>query len=125
MRAQRAYQAVQNTTGVASANPVGLAVLLFERISDLLTKAESAFLHKDIEARAKHTSKAIELIELGLVPSLDRERGGAIAENLSFLYKHWVAIIMDANLKGDPTKLAGVKSQIRDIVSAFLEVSTN
>jgi len=122
MRAAKAYQSVKNTTGVIGANPVRLTIMLYERITDELTKAEAAVKSNDIRSRTAATSKVLELIEVGLIPSLDRENGGTIASNLSFMYKFWVAQILDSNLKGDPAKLAIIKDQVNTIMGAFKEV---
>jgi len=121
MRASKAYKSVQNSTGVLTSDPAGLAILLFERIVDLITSAEATYDNNDKEARSKHTSKVIELIEMGLSPSLDMNRGGEIAANLKNLYRYWIAEVMNSNLKSERARLSVVKGQVQLILSAFVE----
>ncbi|NDD11133.1 MAG: flagellar export chaperone FliS [Betaproteobacteria bacterium] len=121
VRASKAYKSVQNSTGVLTSDPAGLAILLFERIVDLITSAEATYDNNDKEARSKHTSKVIELIEMGLSPSLDMNRGGEIAANLKNLYRYWIAEVMNSNLKSERARLSVVKGQVQLILSAFVE----
>lgn len=124
MRSARAYQQVAQSTAVAGANPVGLTILLYEKLLDLFIEAGVALEAGDIERRTRVTGKALEIIETGLMTALDFERGGEISSNLRKLYRFWMAEIISFNFSRDYSKLISINGQIRDILAAFREVNT-
>ena len=124
MRSARAYQQVAQSTAVAGANPVGLTILLYEKLLDLFIEAGVALEAGDIERRTRVTGKALEIIETGLMTALDFERGGEISSNLRKLYRFWMVEIISFNFSRDYSKLISINGQIRDILAAFREVST-
>lgn len=70
---------------ITSASPAKLVFMLYERAITLLRETIEAIEAGDIERRWEANSKATEVIS-HLWGTLDRERGGEIAENLNRLY---------------------------------------
>jgi len=70
---------------VMSATPAKLVAMLYERAITLLRETVAAIESGDIERRWTANGKASEVIS-HLWGTLDRERGGEIAENLNRLY---------------------------------------
>ncbi len=70
---------------IMSASPAKLVAMLYERAITLLREAVDAIEAGDIERRWRANGKATEVIS-HLWGTLDRERGGEIAENLNQLY---------------------------------------
>ena len=70
---------------IASASPARLVAMLYERAITLLRETVAAIESGDIERRWTANGKASEVIS-HLWGTLDRERGGEIAENLNRLY---------------------------------------
>ncbi len=70
---------------VMSASPAKLVAMLYERAITLLREVVDAIEAGDIERRWTANGKATEVIS-HLWGTLDRERGGEIAENLNRLY---------------------------------------
>ena len=70
---------------VMLASPANLVAMLYERAITLLHETIEAIEAGDIERRWRANAKATEVI-YHLWGTLDRERGGEIAENLNRLY---------------------------------------
>jgi flagellar protein FliS len=70
---------------IMSASPAKLVAMLYERAITLLHETVEAIEAGEIERRWRANSKATEVI-CHLWQTLDRERGGEIAENLNRLY---------------------------------------
>ena len=70
---------------IATASPARLVAMLYERAITLLRETVEAIESGDIERRWTANGKASEVIS-HLWGTLDRERGGEIAENLNRLY---------------------------------------
>ncbi len=70
---------------IMSASPAKLVAMLYERAITLLREVVEAIEAGDIERRWRANSKATEVIS-HLWGTLDRERGGEIAENLNRVY---------------------------------------
>jgi len=75
MRAASAYKRVSDSTSVMAADPIGLIVLLYEKLLQRLREAALAIDSGDFSARGRATSSAIEIISSGLIGALDLERG--------------------------------------------------
>ncbi len=70
---------------ISSASPAKLVFMLYERAITLLRETIDAIEAGDIERRWRANAKATEVIS-HLWGTVDRERGGEIAENLNRLY---------------------------------------
>ncbi len=70
---------------IMSASPAKLVAMLYERAITLLRETVDAIEAGDIERRWRANGKATEVIS-HLWGTLDRERGGEIAENLNRVY---------------------------------------
>ena len=97
----RAYSAIGIETGVAATDALGLVVMLYDGAIQAIARAESHLLQGEIEARGTYTSKAIDIIKLGLAASLDPRVGGTLAESLAALYDYMARRLFTANLTGD------------------------
>ncbi len=70
---------------IMSASPARLVAMLYERAITLLRETVEAIEAGDIERRWRANAKATEVVS-HLWGTLDRERGGEIAENLNRVY---------------------------------------
>ena len=70
---------------ISSASPAKLVAMLYERAITLLRETVEAIEAGDIERRWRANAKTTEVIS-NLWGTLDRERGGEIAENLNLIY---------------------------------------
>lgn len=123
MRAARAYGSADRETSVMVANSVGLVILLYEKLLSRLAEARYAFSSRDVEARAGALIKAVELIEVGLVSSLDLGRGGDVAVRLKSHYELWIAKLFNANMQASEELVSEVEEEVRTIKSAWVELN--
>jgi flagellar protein FliS len=116
-----AYANVGLESGVASANPHRLVLMLFEGALVAIGKARQAVLTGDIESRGRAISKAIQIIEEGLVVALD-PAGGQLAEQLRSLYQYMAARLLMAALKNDVSAIDEVTRLLGDIRDAWKSI---
>lgn len=112
-----AYAKVGMETGVTSADPHRLILMLFDGALLSLSSAGHALERKDIAAKGMAISKAIEIISSGLDASLDHETGGDLAMRLSALYEYMTDRLLYANLHNNQAALdevAGLLSGLRE-----------
>jgi flagellar protein FliS len=110
-----AYAQVDIDTGVLAASPHKLTTMLFDAALLALVMAQHHMKANEIEKKGKAISRAIMMIESGLRASLNKEAGGAIAENLDALYLYMGRQLLTANLKNQPELLVEVHSLLTDL----------
>lgn len=122
MRAANAYKRVNDSTSVMAADPVGLIILLYEKLVLRIQEAKLAIDTGDLHGRGRATSAAIEIISSGLIGALDMQQGGDIALRLKEQYNIWLQMLLQANLSGDLRTLAGLESGVKEVLSAWREL---
>jgi flagellar protein FliS len=110
-----AYSAVGIETGVDAMDPLGLVVMLYDGAIQAIFRAEQALANGVIEARGRYTSKAIDIVNQGLLASLDQQVGGDLAGGLASLYDYMSRRLFDANLKADLTIYAEVRTLLGEL----------
>jgi len=121
---QRAHQAYNNNqleTGVASARPVELVVMVYERIFQHLKNAEAAM--QAGQPSEVFISKALELTSVGLQSCLNREDGGDIAQNLAELYDWANRQILLGKLNRDPQPWMDVRRVLSPLLEAWQQIA--
>lgn len=121
-RGVNAYANVGLETGIASASPHKLIVMLYDGVLTALVKAKGNIAVNNIAAKGAAISHAITIIDNGLRVSLDLKAGGEIAENLDALYDYMSRRLFEANLKNDVTILDEVHRLLSDLRSAWVEI---
>jgi flagellar protein FliS len=119
MRSHRAYAATQRETGVSSARPIDLVVMVYARLLDHLRSAQ--FQMAEGTDASESLTKAVELITTGLEACLDKAQGGEIAENLAVIYDWANREIMLSRLRRDSEKLQGVINALQPLSEAWRE----
>ena len=114
MNGLQAYQRVNTQTSITDAEPHKLIQLLYNGALERINMAKARMQAKDIEAKGKLISKAIEIIG-GLRSFLDFEKGGDLALRLESLYDYMERTLFEANRHNDPQKLEEVASLLRSI----------
>ena len=117
-----AYQAVSVNSAVNTADPHRLIELLFDGAITAISIAKGAMQQKDIPAKGKAISKAIDIVENGLKACLDFEKGSDIASNLDALYEYILNRLLYANLKNDLAALDETSHLLSEIRSAWQEI---
>ncbi len=117
MRSHQAYAATQRETGVSSARPIDLVVMVYERLLDHLKSAQLQM--GEGADPTESLTKAIDLITTGLEACLDKVQGGEIAENLAVIYDWANREIMLARLRRDASMLQGVINALQPLAEAW------
>jgi flagellar protein FliS len=116
-------QAYGNTaveTAVTSSSSKELIILVYEKINEhlLLGKKELELGQPGVEV----FTKAVDLINLGLIASLDKGKGGEIANNLEFIYLWAINKIVEARLSKAPDKIYEVIKVLKPIQEGWVSL---
>jgi flagellar protein FliS len=123
MRGARAYAAVGVQSGVMSASPHQLIVMLLD---GALASMRAARLHMQggsIEEKGRAFSRAVDIVSNGLIAALDYERGGELAAQLGQIYDYVVRLLLQANLHNDEQRLDEAMALLAEIDSAWREIA--
>lgn len=121
-RGVNAYANVDLETGIASASPHKLIVMLYDGALVALRTARANMAANNIPAKGVAISKAITIIDNGLRVSLDKEAGGTIAENLDALYDYMSRRLFQANLQNDVAIVDEVHGLLSDLRGAWAAI---
>jgi flagellar protein FliS len=111
------------SAAVATAGPAQLVLMLFDGATTALLRARTALVDggpSTLEVSHRELQRCQDIIwELRI--SLDRERGGGIAQALGSLYDYCLTQLVQANVSKDPTKLDIVEEIVGDLRGAWAE----
>ncbi|MCB1935356.1 MAG: flagellar export chaperone FliS [Nitrosomonas sp.] len=120
-----AYQRVGVETGVESANPHKLILMLFEGAIEALAKAKMHIRHNEIAKKGEMLSKAIMIIDHGLKASLDTNVGGQLSLNLLALYDYMTNRLFFANLNSDIQIIEEVNKLLNELYDAWKAIENS
>ncbi len=112
------YNQVVAQSAVGGATPHRLIQMLLEGAINKITMAKGYMNHNDVPNKGSHISWAIAIIG-GLRGSLNKEAGGAIAQNLDDLYDYMCRRLVQANLNNQPELLDEVNALLRELKSGW------
>ncbi|RUR29177.1 flagellar export chaperone FliS [Vreelandella nanhaiensis] len=121
-RGANAYARVGVESGVMSADPHKLIVMLFEGAQTAIRAARIHMQDGNTGEKGKAVSKALDIINNGLAAALDQEKGGDIAERLASLYDYIARLLLTANLRNDEESLNQAEQLLENIASAWREI---
>jgi flagellar protein FliS len=113
---QYSQNAVQ--TGIESASPHRLIQMLMEGALDKIAAARGHMERGEIQPKGQQIGSAISILE-GLKSSLDKEKGGDIAQNLEDLYLYMERRLLEAHRSNDPSLLDEVSDLMKQIKEAW------
>lgn len=119
------YAQVGVETGVGSASPHKLVLMLYDGAIVALSSAKRHLAENDIAAKGQDLSKAIEIISNGLCASLDIKAGGELAERLYSLYDYMTIRLLHANLHNDLPAIEEVSRLLGELRSAWEEIAAD
>lgn len=113
------YRQVKVQTAVTTADPHRLVSMLFEGALEKIRGAKLRIEHQgSVAEKGELISGAISIID-ALRASLDKARGGEIAENLDQLYEYMSRRLLEANLRNDVKALEEVAFLLHAIEEAW------
>ncbi|SFG57068.1 flagellar protein FliS [Duganella sp. CF458] len=124
-RGVNAYAKVGLETGVSSASPHKLIVMLYDGALAAIMTAATQMNAGNVQEKGKAISKAIRIIDDGLRASLDKEAGGEIARNLDALYDYMSRRLLEANIQNSPEVLEEVRSLLADLRDTWNQIGGN
>ena len=105
-------------TGIDSASPHRLIQMLLEGALDKIAVAKGYMERGDIQPKGAQIGAAISILE-GLKASLDKDKGGEIAQNLEDLYIYMERRLFEAHVGNDPGLLDEVSDLLKQIKEAW------
>lgn len=122
--AANAYRQVGVHSGVENASPHMLIQMLFDGLFQSLNAARGAMERGEIEEKGRHISKAVRILQEGLVVGLDLEKGGELAGNLKLLYDYSVGQLTKANLHNDTALVEEVIAVLQPVAQGWKEIGS-
>jgi flagellar protein FliS len=116
-----AYRSVNAHGIVASSDPHGLVLSLFDAIIGRLMAARACIEQGKIAGKAGLLHSSVTLLG-ELRGSLDLQKGGSLAQNLSDLYDYMVRRVLHANLNNDKAALGEVLGLLGEIREAWAAI---
>ena len=121
--ASKVYANNQIETDVLVLSPEGLILLVYERIFENLRFGKKEF--EIGKYGIPFFNKASDLINYGLLSSLDHQKGGLIASNLELIYKWALQEIIIARVQKSPQKVDEIIDTLKPLYEAWQLLSLN
>ena len=112
------WQAAYLEGKVVSASPVELVQMLYDAASNAIDDAIRCLGAGDIEGRSVAVTKVMSIV-IELAGSLDREKGGEVAENLARLYDYIYGRVLDAQVNQKQEPLLEARSLMETLREAW------
>ena len=106
----RDYQKANVTT----ADRVRIVVMCYEGCIANASRAQEEMRKGNVADKGVYLGKAAAIVT-ELLNTLDKERGGEIAERLELLYRYVLNSFSQANLKQDPTLMDGALRVLKEL----------
>ncbi|MES3034824.1 MAG: flagellar export chaperone FliS [Gemmatimonadota bacterium] len=107
---------------VMSASPARLTVLLFEHLEVVMRRAQTAIRNEQVELRVENLGRAREIVS-ELLSTLDLDKGGAIALDLSMLYGFLLGELVDVGMRRDAIRLGRLIGIVNTLSGAFSDAA--
>lgn len=113
------YAQVSRDIAIETADPHKLILMLFDGACTAILLAKAHMERNEIAEKGAAISKAIDIVNNGLLASLDVEQGGELAERLAALYRYITQRLLWANLKNNVAALDEVNQLLGELRSAW------
>ena len=121
-RGASAYAKVGVESGVMSASPHQLIVMLFDGAIASIRTARIHLEAGNMAEKGKAISRAMDIVNNGLAAALDSERGGEVAGRLGSLYDYITRLLLNANLRRETESLDEAENLLNEISSAWRDI---
>lgn len=109
---------------VWSATPVELVGMLYQAAIEALEAARAHLLAGEIMPRTRQMNRATDIL-IELTKSVDRERGGELAQRLTELYDYILRRIHDANFHNDAAAVDESIRLLRTLLEGWQQAAQN
>lgn len=124
-RSASAYQRINVETSMHTIDQHQLVSLLYEGLMSSIATARGALARGDVLTKCNSISKAVRILEEGLMTALDRQAGGEVAANLEAVYDYALRRLIQANARNDDAMLQEVMGLIEPIALGWKEMKNN
>lgn len=114
-----AYKQVNVEIAVETADPHRLIMMLFDGAMTAIVMARTYIEQNNVPEKGRAISQAIDIVNNGLLASLDMKQGGELSERLAALYEYIIRRLLWANLKNDVAALDEAKFLLGELHSAW------
>jgi flagellar protein FliS len=121
-RGRARYKAVDNTGAVLDRPPIDLVVLVYERLDDKLLLAERAIAANNLTELGEQMGQATDLLQQGLMATLDFERGGDVALNLGRVYDYCQRRMLHGHLRRDAEAVREARKLLGELREAWVAI---
>ena len=116
------YAQVGLQSDVLSASPHRLIVLLFQGADTAIGTALVHLKDGNVAEKGRAISKALDIVNNGLLAALDRDQGGLLVDQMAALYDYIARKLLKANLQNDSEALLEARRLLSELASAWNEV---
>ncbi len=120
-----AYRDVGVQTGVLSASPHQLVLMLFDGFLECVTQARGAIAARNIDLKCKSIIRAVRIMDEGLKANLNLQQGGQLASDLNALYGYITMRLTHANISNDVAALEECARLVEPIRSAWIAIGSS
>jgi len=117
------YRNVDATSAVEGASPHKLVGMVYDAVTGEIATARGALQRRDVAEKGRAISRAVRLLQEGLMAPLDLEAGGDIATNLRALYEYTVFRLTMGNLHSDDAALAECADLMRTLSEGWAAIA--
>lgn len=121
MRGANAYARVGVESQALQASPHQLITMLFEGAQKQIRYARLHMEAGNIEDKGKCISKAMDIVNIGLIGGLDIQNGGEVVANLERYYDYISRLLGKANRENSDAKLEEASVLLEMVGSAWRE----
>ncbi len=111
-------------TASLGASPVGVVVLLYDRLAQDIHAAIAAMKSHDLEARSSHINHGLLILQQ-LQGSLDFAAGGAAARQLDTFYSHIRGKLLEAQIRQSPELMLTQAQAIAQVRQSWATIERN
>lgn len=118
-----AYAQVSTDIAIETADPHRLILMLFDGARTAIVMARAHMERNEIAEKGLSISRAIDIVNNGLLLSLDVKAGGELAERLAALYEYISNRLLWANLKNNQAALDEAYQLLGELQSAWAGIA--
>jgi len=116
--AHKQYKQVQ----VKTANKEKLLIMLYQGCIKFLRLAKKSIEDEDIQGANNYIIRSQDIIR-ELMHTLDREKGGEVADNLYSLYDFMNRQLIEANVNKDVEKIEVVEDMMMELLDSWKQIA--
>ncbi len=118
----RAYAKVSIESQVNAASPHQLIVMLYDGLLESMRFALAHMRGNNPLKKGEEISRALRILQEGLIPALDFEKGGDISTQLMGIYEYVSQHMVIASARNDEEKLQVCIGMVENIREAWMAI---